>query len=137
MLRAESKSSASGRCAFPDLVQGIGLLRRQRQFAFQPVAYRVNKSGLPLRQPAFALLAILSSGCRAPLPDANSPAAQLYARRCDNCHKPYNPHELTASMWEVKVTMMEAKIQAAGQPPLTPDERDSILEYLKRNAGTE
>ncbi len=33
--------------------------------------------------------------------------------------------------------MMEAKRQAAGMPLLTPDDRDSILEYLKRNAGTE
>ncbi len=40
-------------------------------------------------------------------------------------------------MWETQVTMMEVKMQAAGMPPLTSDERASILEYLKRNAGTE
>ena len=44
---------------------------------------------------------------------------------------------MTASMWDTQVMMMEAKIQAAGQPALTYDERASILEYLKRNAGTE
>jgi hypothetical protein len=44
---------------------------------------------------------------------------------------------MTASMWDTQVTMMEVKMQAAGQPPLTSDERDAILEYLKRNAGTE
>jgi hypothetical protein len=33
--------------------------------------------------------------------------------------------------------MMEVKIQAAGMPPLTSDERASIVEYLKRNAGTQ
>jgi hypothetical protein len=32
---------------------------------------------------------------------------------------------------------MEPKMQAAGMPPLTPDERESILEYLERNAGTQ
>lgn len=40
-------------------------------------------------------------------------------------------------MWETQVMMMEVKMQAAGQPPLTPDERDSILRYLKSHAGTE
>ena len=32
--------------------------------------------------------------------------------------------------------MMEVKMQAAAMPPLTSDERESILQYLKRNAGT-
>jgi mono/diheme cytochrome c family protein len=85
-----------------------------------------------------ALLAILTAGCKPTgLPDASSPGAQVYVNKCGNCHAPYNPHELTASMWETQVTMMEVKMQAAGMPPLTSDERASILEYLKRNAGTE
>ena len=87
---------------------------------------------------ALAFVAILLSGCRpAQLPDATSPSAQLYVSRCGNCHVPYNPHEMTAAMWDTQVTMMELKIQAAGQPALTSDERNSILEYLKHNAGTE
>ncbi len=40
-------------------------------------------------------------------------------------------------MWNMQVTAMEPKIQAAGMPPLTSDERESILEYLQRNAGTQ
>jgi len=40
-------------------------------------------------------------------------------------------------MWETQVMMMEVKMQQAGQPPLTPDQRDAILQYLRRNAGTE
>ena len=87
---------------------------------------------------ALALLSILVAGCkRASLPDPASPAAQLYVSRCGNCHVPYNPHEMTAPMWDTQVTMMEGKIQAAGMPALTSDERESIVEYLKRNAGTE
>jgi hypothetical protein len=39
---------------------------------------------------------------------------------------------MTASMWDTQVAMMEVKIQAAGMPPLTSEERESILEYLKR-----
>jgi hypothetical protein len=44
---------------------------------------------------------------------------------------------MTAAMWDTQVTMMESKIQAAGMPALTSDERESIVDYLKRNAGTE
>jgi hypothetical protein len=86
---------------------------------------------------ALSFLAILISGCRAPLPDKDSPAAQLYARRCDNCHRPYNPHGLTPAMWDLKVKLMEPKMQKAGMPPLTSDERASILQYLERYAGTD
>jgi hypothetical protein len=87
---------------------------------------------------ALALLAVAAAGCKpAGLPDATSPGAQLYAARCGNCHVPYNPHELTAAMWDTQVTMMEEKIQSAGMPALTADERASILDYLKHNAGTQ
>ena len=96
-------------------------------------ASRISRAAL-----ALALLAIIISGCKpAGLPDAASPAAQLYVNRCGNCHTPYNPHELTAAMWDTQVTMMEEKMQPAGMPALTSDERESIVEYLKRNAGTE
>ena len=85
-----------------------------------------------------AFVSLVISGCKpASLPEATSPAAQLYVNRCGNCHVPYSPHEMTAAMWDTQVTMMEVKIQAAGMPALTSDERESILEYLKRNAGTE
>src|ERR1700722_4015177 len=99
---------------------------------------RASRPASRIQRVAMALAFILISGCkRASLPDATSPAAQLYVNRCGNCHVPYPPHEMTASMWDTQVTMIEVKIQAAGMPPLTSDERESILEYLKRNAGTE
>lgn len=44
---------------------------------------------------------------------------------------------MTAAMWDLKVPLMETKIRAAGMPPLTPDERASILKYVERYAGTE
>jgi len=83
------------------------------------------------------MLLLLAASCTAPLPDSTSPSAQVYVHRCGSCHVPYNPHELTASMWDMQVTMMEDKIQKAGMQPLTSDERNAILDYLKRNAGTE
>jgi len=99
---------------------------------------RASRRARRIPRATLALLAIVLTGCKPPsLPDASSPGAQLYVERCGNCHAPYNPHEMTASMWDTQVTMMEVKIQAAGMPPLTSDERESILEYLKHNAGTE
>jgi hypothetical protein len=44
---------------------------------------------------------------------------------------------MTAAMWDAKVKLMEPKMQVAGMPPLTSDERASILAYLERYAGTE
>jgi hypothetical protein len=87
---------------------------------------------------AAALLASVVTGCGPrPLPDASSPGAQAYVNRCGQCHAPYNPRELTASMWDTQVTMMEVKIQQAGLPALSSDEREAILEYLQRNAGNQ
>jgi hypothetical protein len=40
-------------------------------------------------------------------------------------------------MWETQVPMMELKMQAAGMPTLTADDREAILDYLKRNAGSQ
>ncbi|HUO04639.1 MAG TPA: cytochrome c [Candidatus Binataceae bacterium] len=83
-----------------------------------------------------ALLSI--AGCKpAGLPDAGSPGARLYADRCGSCHAPYDPHEMTGDMWAMQVTMMEQKIRQAGMPPIPPGDRDAIINYLKRNAGTE
>ena len=44
---------------------------------------------------------------------------------------------MTAAMWDTQVTMMDVKIHNAGMPPLTSDEREAILDYLKGHAGTE
>jgi mono/diheme cytochrome c family protein len=102
--------------------------------AFRPL----RKSALASKFATAALILALVAGCKPPsLPDSTSEGAQLYVNRCGNCHAPYNPHEMTASMWDTQVTMMELKIHQAGMPPLTSDERDAILEYLKRHAGTE
>jgi mono/diheme cytochrome c family protein len=103
------------------------------------LAFRPPKTfALASKFAAAALILVTIAGCKQPsLPDSTSEGAQLYVNRCGNCHAPYNPHEMTASMWDTQVTMMEVKIHQAGMPPLTSDERDAILEYLKRHAGTE
>ena len=80
------------------------------------------------------LMTLFAGACERPLPEANSAAAQLYARRCGQCHHPYAPTLLTAAMWEIQVEMMEAKMRQTRIPPLTDQERDTILSYLTRNA---
>jgi Dihaem cytochrome c len=89
---------------------------------------------------AVALISMLSavvfaSACLKPLPEANSTAAQLYVRRCGQCHRAYAPIALSAAMWGVQVDMMEAKMRQYRVPPLTDQERDTILSYLTRNAS--
>ena len=75
------------------------------------------------------------AGCAKPLPELGSASEQLYAAKCGSCHSAYNPHSLTAPMWQVQMEAMQVKIAAAGQRPLTPEEQNDILTYLQRNAG--
>ena len=85
---------------------------------------------------AAAALAIAAlAGCQNKMPEEDTYAGQLYVRRCGNCHQPYNPQAMTAAMWEIEVPKMELKIAQAGLPPLAPEQRQTILDYLRRNAG--
>ncbi|HZO83078.1 MAG TPA: hypothetical protein VFB33_15395 [Candidatus Binataceae bacterium] len=89
---------------------------------------------LSLLLSAASLLTACQSG---KLPEADSQVAKLYVKRCGECHRAYNPHEMTAAMWAVKVDAMQDLMRRAGVPPLTTDERKTILNYLTRNAGTQ
>ena len=77
------------------------------------------------------------TACQQPkrLPEQGSYAQRLYAERCGACHRPYNPASMTAAMWEAQLQAMDAKILQAGQPPLSPAQHLTILDYLKRHAG--
>lgn len=87
--------------------------------------------------PALILgVALLLGGCQTgKLPEEDSYAAQLYLKRCGECHEAYNPHSMTAAMWTAQVDAMRMRMQQAGIAPLTPAERNAILDYLTRNAG--
>jgi hypothetical protein len=87
---------------------------------------------------AMGLAAITLCCCTGrPLPEAGSRAAELYAMRCGSCHQAYDPRSLTAAMWEIQIAAMRAKIAEAGQPQLSADEEHRILQYLRRNAGSQ
>jgi mono/diheme cytochrome c family protein len=79
--------------------------------------------------------ALLASCQKGKMPDQGSYAAQLYLNRCGQCHQAYNPSLMTAPMWAVKVDLMQERMKQTGLAPLTPDERETILEYLSSNAG--
>jgi hypothetical protein len=91
------------------------------------------------RSAFFAIIAgltgcLLLAGCEQQLPEQTSQPAQLYLKRCGRCHVAYNPRALTAAMWQQQMRMMDERIHQAGLPPLTPSERQTILEYLSRNS---
>jgi mono/diheme cytochrome c family protein len=90
-----------------------------------------------LRSAAAAIFALLMlTGCaRKSLPENGTPTEQLYADRCGTCHRAYQPSTLTPAMWQLQVDAMDLKISAAGMPPLTPDDKQTILAYLQRHAA--
>lgn len=115
-----------------------------------PSSYEYESCGLelpsmrtPLATASFLLAALqiflLLAGCQKPrpLPEQGTYAQQLYIERCGGCHRPFNPASMTAGMWEVQVKAMRSRIAQAGQPPLSPEQDSTILDYLKRNAGTQ
>jgi Dihaem cytochrome c len=71
------------------------------------------------------------------MPEEGSYAAQLYVKRCGQCHQPYNPSLMTTTMWVVQVDRMQERMKQIGISPLTPDERKTILDYLSSNAGNQ
>ncbi len=77
----------------------------------------------------------LLAGCNAKLPEPDSPGAKLYASRCDGCHRIYAPGAMTAEMWKFQVERMQGEIVRHGLPPLTNQERDLVLDYLKRHSS--
>ena len=84
---------------------------------------------------AAALLALVVVGCGTKLPEPDSPAAKLYAERCNNCHRVFAPSSLKYEMWKIQVDRMQGELARRGLEPLTAAERTMILEYLKRFSG--
>jgi hypothetical protein len=74
------------------------------------------------------------AACNAKLPEPDSPGAKLYAERCDTCHRIYAPGSLTFEMWKFQVERMQGDMVRHGLPPLTAQERDIVLDYLKRHS---
>ena len=88
------------------------------------------------REVLFVLLTLSCiSGCNASLPEPESPAAQLYQKRCSICHRLYAPRLLTSEMWQFMMGRMEMEMQRRSVPLPPPAERATILEYLQKHAS--
>ena len=83
---------------------------------------------------ALACAVCSTVACNAKLPEPDSPGAKLYASRCNGCHRVYAPSSLTFAMWKYQVERMQGDIVRHGLPPLSSEERDVVLDYLKRYA---
>ncbi len=82
---------------------------------------------------------ILITGCAGsikgrltPIPDSESPEARVYQARCGVCHSLPHPKRLTFEQWENMLSVMEKRIAEKNMKPLTPEEKEKILAYLKR-----
>lgn len=82
-----------------------------------------------------ALVVALVSACAPPLPDAESPGAQLYRARCGGCHRLYAPGVLTAAMWEIQMERMRHEMARRGAEPLDAIEQDTVLRYLQAHGS--
>jgi len=77
------------------------------------------------------------SGCvnrPTPVPDMDSPAAELYVHKCGICHSVPHPKRLYYSQWQHMVDVMEKQMEQRGMSPLTEKEKNIILQYLKTHA---
>ena len=86
---------------------------------------------------AVATLAAVCSiavACSRPLPEAGTPAAELYRSRCGTCHPAVSPRSMKYKLWEMVMVRMETRMREAREAPLTAAEQESILSYLERNA---
>ncbi len=82
-----------------------------------------------------ALVAMATPACTPKLPEPDSAGAKLYTGRCNTCHRLYAPSSLKFEMWKFQVDRMQGELTRRGLPPLTVEERTTLLDYLKRNSG--
>lgn len=87
-----------------------------------------------LRASGILVVVQLLAACNAPLPEPESPGAKVYASRCNTCHRLYAPSAMTYEMWKMKVALMQGEMVRRGLPPLTREEREVLLEYLRRHS---
>lgn len=78
---------------------------------------------------------LLATGCNPSLPEPESAAAQLYSRRCGGCHRLYAPHVLKYEMWKLTLQRMQGEMVRRGFAPLSAEENELLLDYLRRHAG--
>ena len=67
------------------------------------------------------------------LPDADSPAARLFAERCSACHTLPHPKRLDWPHWQHMLRVMKQRMEARGMA-MTTEEWRMIADYLRAHA---
>ncbi len=67
------------------------------------------------------------------LPDADSPAARLFAERCSACHALPHPKRLDWPHWQHMLRVMKQRMEARGMA-MTQEEWRVIAAYLRNHA---
>lgn len=83
------------------------------------------------------IICIMLFGCMGrptPIPDMGSDEAGLYSSRCGACHSVPHPKRHTARQWEHIIGVMEKELSHRNMPALTAEEKETILDYLKRHS---
>jgi len=81
------------------------------------------------------LSASLLAGCSPNVPEPDSPGARLYVKHCNGCHRVFAPGSLKYAMWEFQLERMQGEMVRRGVSPLTPDEKETVLAYLRRHSN--
>lgn len=84
---------------------------------------------------ALALGMLLVAGCGKGLPEPESEGAQVFARRCGECHRAFSPTSMTWPMWEYQLGRMRLLFTQLGRPWLSPQEERLVIEYIQRHAA--
>jgi len=79
-------------------------------------------------------VACAALGCTS-LPDSDTTGAQVYARRCGECHRAYQPGSLTWPMWQYQLGRMQTLFVQLRKPWLSSDEEGFVRQYLEQHAG--
>jgi hypothetical protein len=89
-------------------------------------------------RPTLLVVAVVAAtiliGCGPELPEPESPGAVLYRARCSGCHRLYSPGSMTADMWAVQVERMQREFERRGMAPLSSEELDRLLSYLRQHS---
>lgn len=79
---------------------------------------------------------LLASACSPNVPEPESAGGQLYIERCNGCHRLFSPGSLKFAMWEMQLERMQGEMVRRGLPPLTVEEKKTVLAYLRRHSAS-
>ena len=92
---------------------------------------------MKMKKGFFSLLVMGLGSCATsptPLPDAQSAAAQLYAKKCGACHSVPHPTRNTIAQWRHLMEVMKLRMAEQNVAALSMDEEQAILSYLEQHA---